>query len=139
MSDWVRYRFEHLRRWRDYALRVAKAARDVLGDVRVYVVGGVAEGRTTVLRDIDILIVAKEIPGDEKRLYVEILERAIDSYGLPWDAPVKLHIVEEKDVERYMKCLGKGINIETSLKKICCGSGEPIENHMLFYIATIYY
>ena len=55
MSNWVRYRFEHLKRWRDYALKVAKAARDVLGDVRVYVVGGVAEGRTTVLSDIDIL------------------------------------------------------------------------------------
>ena len=62
MSNWVRYRFEHLRRWMDYALKVAKAARDVLGDVRVYVVGGVAEGRTTVLSDIDILIVAERFP-----------------------------------------------------------------------------
>ena len=76
-------------------------------------IGGVAEGRTTVLSDIDILIVVKEIPGDKKRLYVEILERAIDSYGLPWDAPVELHIVEEKDVERYMKCLGMRIEIKT--------------------------
>ena len=113
MLSWVRYRFEHLRSWREYALKVAKAARDVLGDVKVYVIGGVAEGRTTVLSDIDILIVVKEIPGDKKRLYVEILERAIDSYGLPWDAPVELHIVEEKDVERYMRCLGRRIEIET--------------------------
>ena len=114
MSNWVRYRLEHLRRWREYALKVAKAARDVLADVRVYVIGGVSEGRTTVLSDIDILIVAKEIPGDKKRLYVEILERAIDSYGLTWDALVEFYIVEEKDVERYMKCLGKRIEIETS-------------------------
>ena len=76
-------------------------------------IGGVAEGRTTVFSDIDILIVAKEIPRDKKRLYVEILERAIDSYGLPWDAPVEFHIVEEKDVERYMECLGKRIEIKT--------------------------
>ena len=81
--------------------------------MRVYVIGGVAEGRTTVLSDIDVLIVAKETPGDKKRLYVEILERAIDSYGLPWDAPVELHIVGEKDAERYMKCLGKRMEIET--------------------------
>jgi len=111
--SWVRYRFEHLRRWREYALKVAKAARDVLGDVRVYVIGGVAEGKTTVLSDIDILIVAENIPRDKKRLYVEILERAIDAYGLPWDAPVELHIVEERDLERYMKCLGKKVEIET--------------------------
>jgi len=111
--SWVRDRFEHLRRWREYALKVAKAARDVLGDVRVYVVGGIAEGRTTVLSDIDILIVAENIPRDKKRLYVEILERAIDSYRLPWDAPVELHIVGEKDAERYMKYLGKRVEIET--------------------------
>ena len=81
--------------------------------LRVYVIGGVAEGRTTVLSDIDILIVAEKIPRDKKRLYVEILERAIDAYGMPWDAPVELHIVEERDVERYRKCLGKRIEIET--------------------------
>ena len=113
MLSWVRDRFEHLKRWREYALKVAKAAEDILGDVRVYVIGGVAEGRTTVLSDIDILIVAEKIPRDKKRLYVEILERAINSYGLPWDAPVELHIVGEKDAERYMKCLGKRVEIET--------------------------
>jgi len=58
LSSWVRIRFEHLRRWREYAKSVARAARDVFSeDVEVYVVGGVAEGRTTVLSDIDILIV----------------------------------------------------------------------------------
>jgi len=33
LSNWVRYHFEHLRRWREYALKVAKAAENVLGDV----------------------------------------------------------------------------------------------------------
>ena len=47
MLSWVRDRFEHLRRWREYALKVAKAARDVLGDVRnllnyVVIVGVIA-------------------------------------------------------------------------------------------------
>ena len=111
MSNWVRYRFEHLRRWMDYALKVAKAARDVLGDVRVYVVGGVAEGRTTVLSDIDILIVAESIPRDKKRLYVEILERAINSYGLPWDAPVELHIVDEDGTREHLRQTRKSVRI----------------------------
>ena len=59
MSSWVSYHFEHLRRWGEYAEKVTKAARDVAGDVEVYVIGGVAEGRTTVLSDIDVLIVVK--------------------------------------------------------------------------------
>ena len=66
-------------------------------------IGGVAEGRTTVFSDIDILIVAKEILGDKKRLYVEIVERVIDSYGLPWDAPVELHIADEGEAEEYLR------------------------------------
>jgi len=84
MSSWVRYHFEHLRRWREYAEGICRAARDVLGrNVEVYVIGGVAEERTTVLSDIDILIVANTLPRDRKGLYSEILERAIDAYGLP--------------------------------------------------------
>jgi len=41
-------------------LKVAKAAEGVLGDARVCVVGGVADGRTTILSDMDILIVARK-------------------------------------------------------------------------------
>ncbi len=100
MSSWVRVRFRHLRRWREYAAMVARAARDVVPGARVYVVGGVAEGRVTVLSDIDILVV---VPRGRLRrgLYTEIMARAMDAYGLPFDAPVELHIVEEGGEARY--------------------------------------
>jgi len=113
MSSWVRLHFQHLRRWRDYAERVARAARDVLGDVRVYVIGGVAEGRVTVLSDIDILIVASRRldPADRRRFRVEILERAINRYGLPWDAPVELHLISEGEEGEYLET-GKYVEIE---------------------------
>lgn len=114
MSSWVRIRFEHLRRWREYAKSVCRAARDVLGeDVEVYIVGGVAEERTTVLSDIDILIVAGELPRDRRGLYGEILGRAIDVYGLPWDAPVELHITDKKRAEEYLK---KGKHVKVSIR-----------------------
>ena len=104
MSSWVRYHFKHLRRWREYAESICRAARDILGEnVEVYVIGGVAEERTTVLSDIDILIVASELPRDRKGLYGEILGRAIDVYGLPWDAPVELHITDKKRAKEYLK------------------------------------
>jgi len=93
-----------LRRWREYAEKIAKAAESVLGDVEVYVIGGVAEERTTVLSDIDILIVAKHIDAEKKKmLYADILEKAIDEYGLPWDVPVELHITDEKEAREYLK------------------------------------
>lgn len=112
MSSWVSYHFEHLRRWREYAEKVAKAARAVAGDVEVYVIGGVAEGRTTVLSDIDVLIVVKRISAEEKKtLYVEILEKAIDEYGLPWDAPVELHIVDEDGAREYLRQARKSVRV----------------------------
>jgi len=82
MSSWVRYHFEHLRRWREYAESVCRAARDILGrDVEVYVIGGVAEERTTALSDIDILIVAGKLPRDRKELYSEILGKRLTRTG----------------------------------------------------------
>ena len=102
MSKWVRYHFGHLRRWREYAEKVAKAVSQLIPSARVYVIGGVAEGRVTIYSDIDILIV---VPPGAKRygLSRDILLKAIDEHGLPWDAPVELHVVEEGEEERYLR------------------------------------
>jgi predicted nucleotidyltransferase len=108
MSSWVRYRFQHLRRWREYAEKIAKAVKDLLPDTQVYVIGSVAEGNTTVYSDIDILVVvpAKALSTEEKKqLLIQILERAIDLYQLPWDAPVEIHIADKMDITQYQnKC-----------------------------------
>lgn len=110
MSSWVRHHFGHLKRWREYAEMIARAAKDILRDVKVYVIGGAAEGRTTIYSDIDVLIVVRGEHVERKRLYAEILERAIDVYGLPWDAPVELHIVGEKEAEEYLR-MGRHVEI----------------------------
>ena len=108
MSSWVRYRFQHLRRWREYAEKIAKAVKDLLPDAQVYVIGSVAEGNTTVYSDIDILVVvpAKALSTEEKKqLLIQILERAIDLYQLPWDAPVEIHIADKTNITQYQnKC-----------------------------------
>ncbi|WP_440059481.1 nucleotidyltransferase domain-containing protein [Thermogladius sp. 4427co] len=106
MLSWVRYHFQHLARWREYAGKVAKAARELLPGSEVFVVGSVAEGRTTIYSDIDILVVVKNTSLDnesKKKLMVEILSRAIEEHGLPWDAPVELHIVDEEGFREYVK------------------------------------
>jgi len=41
--------------------------------------------------------------GDRKRLYGEILGRAIDVYRLPRDAPAELHITDKREAEEYLK------------------------------------
>ena len=59
-GSWARYAAERLRllaRWRELAGIVAKACREVFGERcrAVYVAGGAAEDRLTVLSDIDVL------------------------------------------------------------------------------------
>lgn len=102
MSSWVSYHFQHLKKWREYARSVARAALEIVPNAKVYVIGGVAEGRTTIYSDIDILIVLPE-KVDKKNLYVKILTKAMDEHGLPVDAPVELHIATEEEAKHYMK------------------------------------
>jgi len=104
VSSWVRLHFEHLRRWREYAEKICSAVRSLGIGGEVYVVGGVAEDRVTVLSDIDVLVVvdgAEE--GDRRRLAVDILEEAIEKFGLPWDAPVELHVASRGEAEIFFK------------------------------------
>ncbi|ABL79084.1 nucleotidyltransferase domain-containing protein [Thermofilum pendens] len=109
MSSWVKRHFEHLRKWREYAEAIAKAAMDVVPGARVYVIGGVAEDRVTALSDIDILVV---VPGGARKgLYADVLERAIDAYGLPWDAPVELHIVSENEAKEYLRRARRAVHV----------------------------
>ncbi|ABL78391.1 nucleotidyltransferase domain-containing protein [Thermofilum pendens] len=102
MSSWVKYHFAHLRRWREYAEAVAKAAKDLRPDAEVYVVGSVAEGRATVLSDIDILVVLEKA-GNEDRKYLpaDIVDRAVEKYSLPVDAPVEIHVASREELARW--------------------------------------
>jgi len=56
-----------LRRWREYAEKIAKAVEDLVPEAEVYVIGGVAEDRTTIYNNIDVLIAIPARVLDDKR------------------------------------------------------------------------
>ncbi|MCH4815855.1 MAG: nucleotidyltransferase domain-containing protein [Saccharolobus sp.] len=113
MSSWVKFRFSHLKRWREYAEKVAKATKDLEPNSEVYIIGGVAEDRITVLSDIDILIIIKRKLNNKerKKLREAILLRAMDSYNLPFDAPVEIHLEDEDEAKRFFELSKKAIKI----------------------------
>uniref|UniRef100_A0A7C5TJK2 Polymerase nucleotidyl transferase domain-containing protein n=1 Tax=Ignisphaera aggregans TaxID=334771 RepID=A0A7C5TJK2_9CREN len=114
MSSWVKYHFNHLKKWREYAEKIAKAVEDIIPDADIYVIGGIAEDRTTIYSDIDILIATPSRILDneaKKNLVVEVIERAIDRYNLPWDAPIEIHIADAKTLKEYLKTCRKIIPI----------------------------
>ena len=46
-----------------------------------------------------------------KRLPVDILLRAIEEYGLPWDAPVEVHVADARTLELYLKTFRKAVRV----------------------------
>ncbi|BFH72918.1 nucleotidyltransferase domain-containing protein [Sulfurisphaera javensis] len=115
MSSWVKYKFEHLRRWKEYAEIIAKASKEIDKNVKVYVFGGIAEDRITVLSDIDILIIFPYQLSDKDRreLKKQVLNIAMDKYNLPFGAPVELHVVDEEKAKDYFKHAKKLIEIHS--------------------------
>ncbi len=97
-SLWLR----SLRKWEEYAMAVACAVRKVEPEAQVFLTGGVAENRLTVCSDIDIVIALPYEPTFEKavELRARILEEA-EKLGLPYYAPVELHIVSMDNLKRY--------------------------------------
>jgi len=115
VSSWVKYHFEHLEKRSEYAVKIAKATRNMVPDAQVYVIRGVAENKLTIYSDIDILVAppTRTLNDDlVKKLKVEIYTRAMDNYNLPWDAPVEIHIADAKTIEKYMKTCRKLIPIK---------------------------
>ena len=106
-----------LLQWRRYAPAVARAALDLLEDAKVYVAGGAAEGRLTVLSDIDFVIVSSRVPRDEKgrlELRLDIRDRAVSAYGLPWDYPVDIHLYTPEEFEEARRRYRRLVEVEPS-------------------------
>ncbi|BES81557.1 nucleotidyltransferase domain-containing protein [Pyrodictium abyssi] len=86
----------------------------MLGDVRVYVAGGAAEGRLTVLSDIDVVVVSPAVPEEaprKRRLAIEIRDVAAERYGLPWDYPVDLHLYSPGEFREARRRYGRLVEV----------------------------
>ena len=105
-------RAKMLRSWRDWVGRILEASREVLSsNLRgVYFFGSVVSGRLVAASDIDILIVAENLPRsarERSRLRMEIEERA----GLPEVHPFELHLADPKEAEIYFRHIDKFIKL----------------------------
>jgi len=101
--SWARYVWSQLKMWREAVKAVAAAVRDLGLNADVYVIGGAAEGRLTVLSDVDVLVCLRNPEQKHRGLAGEILWRAVDKFNLPWDYPVEIHVVGEEECQLYLK------------------------------------
>ncbi len=100
-----------LEEWRRWAELIATAAKEIISsDVKVYVIGSVAEGNYVASSDVDILIISSEVPeklSERSRIRVLIEERL----KMPYYHPFEFHIVRPEEAEPYLKRAKKVIRI----------------------------
>ena len=82
---------------------IACVLREALGPgAALYLAGGAAEGRLTVLSDIDIIIVLDREPSFEEAVSIrERIMEALEAAGIPPYLPLDLHIVGPERLKRY--------------------------------------
>jgi len=103
------------RDWHLWSKTIAEAAVKTLGECEVYVFGSVVEGHITGGSDVDMLIVAEELPGDF-RLRTELKARIEEVAKLPLYHPFELHLASRGEVEAnpiYREVLRKGLAVPT--------------------------
>lgn len=96
-------RLAMLKKWKKYAEIVAKACRELYGSkcLEVYVVGGVAEGRLTVLSDIDLVVIV----GDSKMKTLNTvlaIKRRAEELGVPLDIPLDIKVMLKNEFEEKL-------------------------------------
>jgi len=100
-----------VRDWRFWCEAIAKAAGEILGSCRVYVFGSVVKGRVTGGSDVDVLIVANQLPRNFRvrgKLKADIEEAA----NLPLYHPFEIHLATGKEVEEnpiYREAVNSGV------------------------------
>ncbi len=61
-----------LRKWREVVEKVSGLIKEMYPEVEVYLIGGAAEGRLTVLSDIDVAVVIRDRQIDRAKMLANI-------------------------------------------------------------------
>lgn len=87
-----------IKEWRGIVEAITRSAKDVLGDVEVIPFGSVVEGKAVVASDLDILIVAKDLPTSAWSK-AQIKSKIEEAAGLPPLHPIQIHLTSWKETE----------------------------------------
>ncbi|MGB9709381.1 MAG: nucleotidyltransferase domain-containing protein [Infirmifilum uzonense] len=97
-----------LRDWREYVIKIVEASREVFSEdlVGVYVFGSAVSGKLVATSDIDLLIVARNLPAS-LLARTELKERIEVAAGLPLIHPFEIHLVSEEEAKIYFRHIGR--------------------------------
>jgi len=97
----VETKLQLLRRWRSVAEIVARVARELYPEAEVYLFGGAAEDRLTVLSDIDIAIVfRKPLDLEERAEIASTIWEKLEEHRIPPYYPLHLVVLSRSEFEK---------------------------------------
>jgi len=97
----VETKLQLLRRWRNVVEIVAKVVGELYPEAEVYLFGGAAEDRLTVLSDIDIAIVFKKPLDLEKQAEItSMIWEKLEEYRVPPYYPLHLAVLSGSEFEK---------------------------------------
>lgn len=108
LIDMVREESRYRRDPQKLARAVKRVAEHILGEVRVYLFGSVAEGKDTPSSDIDIMVISSRVPENVKER-AGVVARILMEIGL--DAPVEIHLLRPEEEVWYKRFIKKRIEI----------------------------
>lgn len=95
----VEPRLKMLLRWREVVEKVVEAVHGIYPEAKIYLFGGAAENRLTVLSDIDVAIVFHKIPGSPGEILTKIWEE-LEKSGVEPHYPLDILVVSEEELAR---------------------------------------
>lgn len=106
--DTLKARAEMVKEWRKYIHTLVKAIKKVLPSAEVYIFGSAITGKATALSDIDILIIASNLPKTNiERAQIKALIE--DEAKLPYHHPFQIHLTTKEEARPYLRRAGKNI------------------------------
>jgi len=112
----VESRLQLLRSWRRVVGLVAEVVEELYPNAEVYLFGGAAENRLTVLSDIDVAVVFGESLGFEGRAeVVPRIWKRLEECGVPPYHPLHLVVLSRAELE---KLRGSKVKVSKAEQKL---------------------
>lgn len=94
-----RERSKILKNWKENVGNVASAAHSLLRNCEVYAFGSAISGKLTAASDIDVLIIAEDLPKKIMKR-AELKVRIEGLANLPPYHPIQIHLIERDELKR---------------------------------------
>lgn len=95
-------RAEMVKDWRTHIYKIVGAIKKVLPDAEIYVFGSVLRNEIAGGSDVDVLVISPSMPksGLER---AKLKMKAVELSGLPSYHPFEIHMMSDKEAERYLR------------------------------------